>query len=190
MTITPAVFVEQWSKSSLREQQGAQSHFSELCELVGHKTPTEMDPDGTFFTFEEQVTKATGGKGRADVWYKGHFAWEYKGKHRDLDAAYAQLLAYKGDLDNPALLVVCDFLEYRIYPQWPNTSGLPFKFSNAELVRPDTLRYITWLLENPTKFLEQRQSELEQREKITIELADQFAHLASLMRQYPSKDKP
>ncbi|HLU09363.1 MAG TPA: type IIL restriction-modification enzyme MmeI, partial [Oceanobacillus sp.] len=167
--ITPKDFVDRWSKSELREQQAAQSHFNELCQLVGHKTPTQIDPEGTFFTFEENVFKATGGKGRADVWYKGHFAWEYKGKHKDLDAAYAQLLAYKGDLDNPPLLVVCDFLEYRIYPQWTNTSGIPFVFHNEDLLHEDTLRYIRWLLEDPNRFLELRQNELERREQITLD---------------------
>jgi hypothetical protein len=76
-----AAFVARWEQSNLRENQGAQSHFAELCRLVGHQTPTEADPGGTFFTFEENVKKATGKQGRADVWYKGHFAWEYKGKH-------------------------------------------------------------------------------------------------------------
>ena len=68
MPITPAEFVERWSQSALREQQAAQSHFNELCELVGHKTPAEMDPQGEFFTFEEPVEKASGERGRADVW--------------------------------------------------------------------------------------------------------------------------
>ncbi|MBL8153472.1 MAG: class I SAM-dependent DNA methyltransferase [Anaerolineae bacterium] len=182
--MTPREFVDRWAQSSLREQQAAQSHFNELCLLVGHKTPVQADPEGTDFAFEENVAKATGGRGRADVWYRGHFAWEYKGKHRDLDAAYAQLLAYKGGLDNPPLLVVCDFLEYRIYPQWPNTSGLPFVFTNEDLLRPEYQRYIVWLLENPAKFLELRQTELERREKITLGLAEKFAHLADLMRQH------
>ncbi len=182
--ITPRDFVTRWAQSQLREQQAAQSHFNELCEMVGYKTPTQLDPEGKFFTFEEQVTKATGGKGRADVWYKGKFAWEYKGKHRDLDEAYAQLLAYKGDLDNPPLLVVCDFLEYRIYPQWPNTSGLPFIFHNDDLLRPEYQRFILWLLESPEQFLALRQSELERREQITLKLAEKFAHLADLMRNH------
>jgi hypothetical protein len=182
--IAPREFINRWAKSDLREQQAAQSHFNELCQLAGHKTPTQLDPEGKFFTFEENVTKATGGRGRADVWYKGRFAWEYKGKHKDLDAAYAQLLAYRGDLGNPPLLVVCDFLEYRIYPQWPNTSGQPFVFRNEELDRTDTLRYITWLLEAPEQFLQLRQSELERREQITLKLAQQFAHLADLMREH------
>lgn len=188
MAISPSDFVTRWSSSTLREQQAAQSHFNELCQLVDHKTPTQLDPQGTFFTFEEQVEKATGGKGRADVWYKGHFAWEYKGKHKDLDAAYAQLLAYKGALDNPPLLVVCDFVEYRIYPQWPNTSGQPFVFFNGDLLNRDTLRFITWLLESPEKFLELRQSELEHRERITRTLAEQFAHLADLMRHHSGNE--
>ena len=56
-------FVERWSQSTLREQQAAQSHFNELCQIVGHKTPTELDPKGEFFTFEENVEKSTGGAG-------------------------------------------------------------------------------------------------------------------------------
>ena len=186
--ITPQDFVARWSQSALREQQAAQSHFNELCQLIGHKTPTQLDPGGEFFTFEENVEKATGGKGRADVWYRAHFAWEYKGKHKDLDAAYAQLLAYRGALDNPPLLVVCDFLEYRIYPQWPNTSGAPWVFRNDDLLREDSLRYIRWLLESPHRFLEQRKADLEQREDLTLGLARKFAQLAELMRETSGPD--
>ncbi|MBZ0279897.1 MAG: class I SAM-dependent DNA methyltransferase [Anaerolineae bacterium] len=183
--ITPRDFVDRWGQSALREQQGSQSHFNELCQLVGHKTPTQIDPKGEFFTFEEQVQKATGGSGRADVWYKGHFAWEYKGKHKDLDAAYAQLSAYRGSLGNPPLLVVCDFLEYRIYPQWPNISGQPIIFRNEDLLEKTAQNYIQWLLNDPDKFRELRQSELERREQLTLKLADRFAHLTDSMRQHP-----
>ncbi len=42
----------------------------------------------------------------ADVWKRGFFAWEYKGKRADLKAAYKQLLDYREDLENPPLLVV------------------------------------------------------------------------------------
>jgi hypothetical protein len=188
VVITPQEFVARWQDSQLREQQAAQSHFNELCAMVGFKTPAQLDPQGTFFAFEENVTKATGGKGRADVWYRGHFAWEYKGKHKDLNEAYAQLLAYKDALGNPPLLVVCDFLEYRIYPQWVNTSGLPFKFTNQDLLNAETRRFITWLLESPEKFLELRQTELERREQITLDLAYQFAHLSDLMRDHTAEN--
>ena len=50
-------------------------------------TPTS-DPTGENYTFEKGVNKTSGGQGFADVWMRGHFAWEYKGKHKDLNAAY------------------------------------------------------------------------------------------------------
>ena len=46
---------------------------------------------GESFTFERGAAKLGGGDGWADVWKKGFFGWEYKGKHKDLDAAYEQL---------------------------------------------------------------------------------------------------
>ncbi len=188
MPISPREFVDRWAQSSLREQQGAQSHFNELCELVGYKTPAQLDPDGEFFTFEEQVTKATGGRGRADVWYKDRFAWEYKGKHKDLDAAYAQLLAYRGGLGNPPLLVVCDFMEYRVYPQWAHTSGQPFVFHNEDLLQREAQNFILWLLESPERFKELREHERKEREELTLKLANTFAHLADLMRDHKDED--
>jgi hypothetical protein len=56
-------FVERWSKSTLLERQAAQSHFDQLCRLVGHQTPAEYDPEGNIFVFEQGVEKATGGRG-------------------------------------------------------------------------------------------------------------------------------
>jgi len=41
------------------------------------------------------------------VWKRGCFGWKYKGRKRDLKAAYDQLLIYREALDNPPLLVVC-----------------------------------------------------------------------------------
>lgn len=177
-------FVETWAKSQLREQQGAQDHFIQLCRLVGHPSPAEHDPEGKSFTFEEHVTRAGGGRGRADVWLKDHFAWEYKGRHRDLDAAYQQVLSYRGDLDNPPLLVVCDFDEYRIYPQWPNVSGQPIIFHNADLAKPNGLDPIRWLLTDPPAFLRQLDAQKAERARLTEIQATRFATLADLMRTY------
>ncbi len=52
--------------------------------------PAEADPKGESYAFEKGVEKVGGGKGFVDVWYRGHFAVEYKGKHKDLSAAYEQ----------------------------------------------------------------------------------------------------
>ena len=56
--------------------------------------------DGRAYAFEKAVTKAAGGDGFADVWKKDFFGWEYKGKGKDLKAAYVQLLGYREDLAN------------------------------------------------------------------------------------------
>jgi hypothetical protein len=92
-------FIAKWRRAQLSERSASQQHFLDLCELVGHDKPAAADPDGTHFTFERGAKKLGGDDGWADVWKKDFFGWEYKGKHRDLDKAYAQLLLYREDLD-------------------------------------------------------------------------------------------
>src|SRR5688500_304737 len=106
--MTPQQFVNKWRSITLKERSAAQSHFNDLCHLVGHPTPIEDDPTGKRFTFEAGASKQAGGQGWADVWKRDFFAWEYKGKHGDLDKAYQQLLQYREALENPPLLVVSD----------------------------------------------------------------------------------
>lgn len=77
--MTPQQFVTHWSQIRLKETAASQSHFNDVCALVGHQPQTKADPTGQFFTFEASTDKTTGGRSRADVWYKGHFIWEYKG---------------------------------------------------------------------------------------------------------------
>ena len=105
---SPQEFVEKWRRSQLKERSGSQEHFIDLCRMLGHPTPAKADPEGTTFTFEKGADKHTGGQGWADVWKKGFFAWEYKGKQKDLAAAYDQLQLYRDALLNPPLLIVSD----------------------------------------------------------------------------------
>src|SRR6266849_525141 len=104
--LTPQDFVAKWRNVSVNEMAAAQSHFNDVCHLVGVKSPIEEDPAGNWFRFERSVAKEQGGQGRADVWRKGFFAWEYKGQHANLDKAYQQLQQYREALDNPPLLIV------------------------------------------------------------------------------------
>ncbi len=62
------------------------------------------------------------------MWKRGHFAWEYKGKHKDLKAAYDQLLQYREALENPPLLVVCDLDRFEIHTNFTNTPAVVHKF--------------------------------------------------------------
>jgi hypothetical protein len=57
--------------------------------MLGVPTPNDADPTGDTYAFEKGAGKIEGGEGFADVWKRGHFAWEYKGKRKNLHAAYS-----------------------------------------------------------------------------------------------------
>ena len=46
MPLTVADFVHRWKINSQSERASAQSHFNDLCDLLGEKTPTQADPSG------------------------------------------------------------------------------------------------------------------------------------------------
>ncbi len=104
--MTPYEFIDKWRASALKERSAAQEHFIDLCRLLDEPTPAEADPSGETYCFERGARKDTGGDGWADVWKRHHFAWEYKGKRADLDAAFGQLRLYALALENPPLLIV------------------------------------------------------------------------------------
>ena len=86
--MTPQQFIDKWRKVELKERTASQSHFIDLCHLLGLDDPVTADGTGEWFTFEKGASKSGGGEGWADVWRKDCFAWEYKGKRKDLDAAF------------------------------------------------------------------------------------------------------
>lgn len=112
--MTPAEFKTKWAKVSAKESAAYQSHFDDLCRLLMVQTPLEADPTGESFCFQKRVVKDVelfvlpdageetepSERGFADVWKKGCFAWEYKGKKKNLDEAYRQLLRYRESLLN------------------------------------------------------------------------------------------
>jgi hypothetical protein len=121
-SLTPAEFAQRWRGVTATEKAAAQSHFIDLCRMLGEPTPLEADPTGEHYAFERRVEKAGGGDGFADVWKRDFFAWEYKGPRKDLKAAYVQLLAYKDDLGNPPLLVVSDLDRIEIHTNFTSLS--------------------------------------------------------------------
>jgi hypothetical protein len=136
-------FVKKWAASTQSERATAQEHFIDLCRLVGESTPNEADPTGDFFAFEKGA-KRPDGDGFADVWLKGHFAWEYKGKHKDLGAAYKQVQTYREALGNPPLLVVSDIEHFQIHTNWTNTETWIYRFRNADIASDAPVEVITY----------------------------------------------
>ena len=104
--MTPDDFIGTWRGNPLSERASAQSHFRDLCALLGVEPPSPRTAGR--FEFERGARKTTGGDGWADVWRQGCFAWEYKKAKANLDAAYAQVQRYAPALDNPPLLIVSD----------------------------------------------------------------------------------
>ena len=176
LIVTPAQFIAKWKASSLKESSASQSHFIDLCELLGQQSPTNADPDGTWYCFEAGSAKTGGGDGWADVWKKGCFAWEYKGKHKDLNAAYAQLQRYAVALENPPLLIVSDMETIVIHTNWTNTVHAVIAIPLDALAAEDGLRNLTWAFSDP----EQLKPGLT-REELTKDAAREFATLASAL---------
>src|SRR5206468_109857 len=80
--MTPHQFIAKWQTADLSELSACQQHFLDLCELLEHPKPAEVDPTGKWFTFEKGVDASDARKGWADVWLDQKFGWEYKGAQR------------------------------------------------------------------------------------------------------------
>ena len=132
--MTAEQFVAKWQKIDAKERTASQSHFNELCALLGVKSPSDMGFNEALYTFEKPVEKVTGGKGFADVWYKDHFAWEYKGKRKNLVEAYRQLVAYREDLGNPPLLIVSDINTIEVHTNFTGTQKVIETFTLQDLL--------------------------------------------------------
>lgn len=177
--MTPSAFTRKWKASNLKERSAAQEHFLDLCRLLGEPTPAEADPEGAWYCFERGASKLTGGDGWADVWKRGHFGWEYKGKHKDLKAAYVQLQQYSVALENPPLLVVCDMERFRIHTNWTNTVQAIYDITLDDLHDPDQRQRLKWVFSDP-----ERLKPGKTRQTLTEEAAEQFASLAQRLRAY------
>ena len=170
--MTPAEFISKWSDATLRERQGSQEHFLDLCRLLGQPTPAEDDPHGERYCFERGATKAGGGDGWADVWRRGCFGWEYKGPHKDLNAAFRQLSIYASALENPPYLVVSDMARIVIHTNWTNTVSQTHELSLEDLREPARLDLLRQVFEGSDK-LRPRQTPQE----LTAKVAARFGEL-------------
>jgi hypothetical protein len=175
--LSPERFIQKWRSSTLNERAAAQSHFNDLCDLLGIEKPTDADPKGEWFCFEKGAIKTGGGDGWADVWRRGCFGWEYKGKRKDLRAAYAQLQQYAVALENPPLLIVSDMDRFVIHTNWTNTVSEQHVIPIEDLIRADVREKLRWAFTDP-----ERLRPAKTIDALTREAADTFASLALSLR--------
>ena len=177
-SMTPEEFINKWSRSELKERSGAQEHFIDLCRLLGEPTPAEADPKGDYYCFERGANKDTGQNGWADVWKRHHFAWEYKGRHSNLDKAFNQLRQYTLALESPPILIVSDMERFRIHTNWTNSVSKVYEFQLDDFRSASTLEKFKWAFSDPDRLRPG-----ESRQALTEQVAETFAPLAQSLRQ-------
>jgi len=150
--MTPEAFIKKWQDAKTKESSAAQEHFIDLCRLLGEPTPNEADPNGDWYCFEKGATKAGGGEGWADVWKKGCFGWEYKGKGKNLQAALKQLQGYALALQSPPLLIVSDLETIVIHTAFTNAVQATHAFTLEDLAKPETRQKLKWAFTDPDRF--------------------------------------
>ena len=175
-TDVPA-FVDKW-RANARRESDAREHFIDLCRLVGAPTPNDPGLPAGEYEFEKNAPRTSGGGGRADVWRRGHFGWEYKGAGGDLAAAYRQLLDYREALENPPLLVVSDMDRIEVHTNFTNTrpSVRTLTLDDLATAPAEALRILRAVLLEP-EALRPAQSP----EEVTREAARRFAEIARSM---------
>ncbi len=171
-------FIAKWRKVELKERSAAQEHFLNLCAVFEHPTPAAADPTGETFCFEKGAAKHGGGDGFADVWKRGFFGWEYKGKHKNLDAAHDQLLRYRNALENPPLLVLCDLDRIIVRTNFTGTVSAVHEIPLESLGVPRNIEIMRAVFHNPETLRPGRTSTA-----VTQDAARCFADIAAVMRQ-------
>ena len=155
-----ADFVAKWRAGApaheLNERAGAQAHFIDLCRVLG--VPEPADPEA--YCFERGLSKtgsaASAGRPRtdgfADVWMRGHFAWEYKAPGKSLEGALKQLMMYALPLENPPLLVVSDRQRIELHTHFTGTPSERHVFTLDDIAQHDVRQRLRALWLAPEAF--------------------------------------
>ncbi len=150
--LSPDAFVKKYAALNANERSAAQTHFNDLCEILGVPKPLDYDPAGVQYRFEKKVLKVAGGKGFADVWWNGKFAVEYKGKGADLQKAYGQLLSYREDLGNPPLLLVSDMQTIEVHTNFTGTQKVVHVWKLDDLLNEEKRTHLRKVWTEPASF--------------------------------------
>lgn len=176
--MSAAEFVGKWGKGGsaarLNERAGAQSHFIDLCRMLG--LPLPGDPDT--YCFERGLWGVQEGRKFADVWKRGCFAWEYKAPGGDLRAALAQLMQYALPLENPPLLIVSDRRTIQIHTHFTGHPSLMHELRHEDLRDSQRQTLLRAAFLSPNDF-----RPIQTTSALTAELAGKFARIADALRK-------
>lgn len=171
-------FQKEWRNVTQNERALAQAHFIALSRVLGVPAPGDEATSSDSYAFERPVTKTSGEKGFADVWFRDHFAWEYKKRSdNNFTKAYQQLLDYRESLENPPLLVVCNFDRYQVHTNFTGTVKRVYEISHDDLHLPASQQILRSLHRDPIKLKPDATVE-----EVTVGAAARFGELAMRLR--------
>ena len=153
-------FIRKWAAGSpahaLGERAGAQAHFIDLCRVLG--VPEPGDPER--YCFGRGVSKTRGAglrtDGFADVWLRGHFAWECKAPGKNLEGALRQLMMYALPLESPPLLVTSDRQRIEVHTHFTGTPSERHVFALEAIARPEVQQRLRALWQDPEQYKPRR----------------------------------
>lgn len=183
----PHEFAQKWTVGAahLTERAAYQEHWRDLCDLLGEPTPSS-DQTGNDYAFEKHVKKAgIGETGFVDVFKRGHFIVEYKGKGKSLGKALQQALLYARELGNPPLLVVSDLVSLEIHTNFTASSPRTIRMTLDDIARDapvggdlTALGALRAMFHDPAR-LDPRQL----RERVTREATGQIGKVAQALKE-------
>lgn len=183
----PYEFAQKWKVGAahLTERAAYQEHWRDLCDLLGEPTPSS-DQTGQDYAFEKHVKKAgTGETGFVDVFKRGHFIVEYKGKGKSLGKALQQALLYARELGNPPLLIVSDLVSLEIHTNFTGSSPRTIRMTLDDIARDapvggdlTALGALRAMFHDPAR-LDPRQL----RERVTREATGQVGKVAQALKE-------
>ncbi|MBC7735389.1 MAG: class I SAM-dependent DNA methyltransferase, partial [Bacteriovorax sp.] len=146
--------------------------------MLGVPTPAGGDD----YVFEKGMLTYQGSAGQrrgyADVFKRGHFAWESKAPGKPLDAALKQLMTYALALDNPPLLIVRDRLRIQVHTHFNGTPSERHVVTLEQLGDPARRELRRRCFSAPESFKPVRTNR-----QITEDAANAFATTAERLRE-------
>lgn len=112
-----------------------------------------------------------------DVWKRGAFAWEYKGKRAYLQQALHQVEQYQADLESPPLLVAADARKIQVHTRFTNTASEVIDIDLLSVDQPVVLQLLRNVFHNPEAFRPKAT-----RDEVTKEAAATVGDLAKVLK--------
>src|SRR5829696_4900770 len=93
--LTPQEFAKKGAGVALSERSSYQQHFLDLCAMLGAPAPAEADPAGSSTPSRRGWRRPGAARASPTCGTREPLRLRVQGRHKDLKAAYDQLLQYR-----------------------------------------------------------------------------------------------